>query len=142
MAALLLDTHALIWLVAGTPISVPTLLEIARAQSNKSLFVATVSAWEAGTAALKPGSAPNLLGMSAEMWFNRAIQKSGARTVSLTRRIALEAASVPAFYGSGDPGDCFLIATARVMNLILVTRDRRMLSMAKTAPRYLRTIPC
>jgi PIN domain nuclease of toxin-antitoxin system len=53
-----------------------------------------------------------------------------------------EAALVPAIYGSGDPGDCFLIATARVHNLSLVTRDDPIIELAQLNPGYLSVIPC
>ena len=52
-------------------------------------------------------------------------------------RIAIEAAAVPAIYGYGDPGDCFLIATARIRKLTLVTRDTRIIALAKREPAYL-----
>jgi PIN domain nuclease of toxin-antitoxin system len=56
--------------------------------------------------------------------------------------VAVEAAAVPAVYGSGDPGDCFLIATARIRKLALVTRDSRILELAARDPGYLSVIPC
>lgn len=56
--------------------------------------------------------------------------------------IAVEAAAVPATYGHGDPGDCFLIATARIRKLSLVTHDTRILDLAASNPGYLSVINC
>ncbi len=54
----------------------------------------------------------------------------------------MEAARVPEIYGYGDPGDCFLIATARVHKLTLVTRDARILALAALQPEYLSALAC
>ena len=54
----------------------------------------------------------------------------------------MEAAAVPAIYGYGDPGDCFLIATARVRRLALVTHHSRILDLAARNPSYLDVISC
>jgi PIN domain nuclease of toxin-antitoxin system len=57
-------------------------------------------------------------------------------------RIALEAARVPADCEHNDPGDCYLIATARVRGLSLVTRDARIQQLAADDPEYLTIIRC
>ncbi len=88
MAAILLDTHALIWLIAGDLLDSSALSEIAKAQTSKQLFVSSISAWEAALASLKLNRAPNLLGLPADAWFNRGVRKIGARTVSKKRQEA------------------------------------------------------
>ena len=60
----------------------------------------------------------------------------------ISSAIALEAAQVPANYGYGDPGDCFLIATARLNSLTLVTRDARMLALSERLSGYLSATAC
>jgi len=40
------------------------------------------------------------------------------------------------------PENCILIATAHVLNLSLVTRDRRIINFAKKQPDYLSVIAC
>ena len=56
--------------------------------------------------------------------------------------VAAESANVPTLFGYGDPGDCFLIATARVHDLTLVTRDTRILALALREPAYLSVLAC
>lgn len=135
----LLDTHALIWLVEGAALSDQALLRIVRAQQTRSLYVSPISAWEAGLAMLKPDLAkrPNLLGLSPDVWFRRSVRSLEARTVPIGHKIALEAAKVPSILGFGDPGDCFLIATAHLHRLTLITRDARIKVLANHDPRYL-----
>jgi PIN domain nuclease of toxin-antitoxin system len=140
----LLDTHALIWLVEGAALSDQALLRIVRAQQTRSLYVSPISAWEAGLAMLKPDLAkrPNLLGLSPDVWFRRSVRSLEAKTVPIRHKIALEAAKVPSVLGFGDPGDCFLIATAHLHRLTLITRDARIKVLANHDPRYLQVLDC
>ena len=144
MAGLLLDTNALIWLLSGEPMAEAALFAIAEAQGEKQLFVSPISAWEAALAQQKPNPErrPNLNGADAAEWFRRGRRNIGARLATISQAIALEAARVPAIYGNGDPGDCFLIATARVRQLALVTRDRLIGELADREPGYLAVIRC
>ncbi len=84
----------------------------------------------------------NLSGLSVEDWIDDASQRFGFRFVAISDAIALEAARVPELCGYGDPGDCFLIATAHVENLALVTRDTRIIDLANRRPEYVTVIPC
>lgn len=120
------------------------LFAVADAQATNSLFVSPITAWEAALAVQKrdPDRRPNLAGDDAASWFRRARRSTGARLVPIGASIALEAARVPAVLGSGDPGDCFLIATARVKQLTIVTRDGPMTTLAEARPDYLQLIQC
>jgi len=140
----LLDTHCLIWLVEGAPLETRALFDIAKAQSTRELFVSPISAWEVGLAALKqpPTKRPNLLGLAPDLWWRRSTRKVGAHILPISNAIASEAAIVPSIYGYGDPGDCFLIATARVNDLTLITRDGPISGLSKRLPNYIRTLPC
>jgi PIN domain nuclease of toxin-antitoxin system len=144
MARLLLDTNALVWFSNGEPLEDIALFEIATAQAERSLFVSPITAWEAALALRKanPDRRPNLNGDDAATWFRRARQASGARLVPIGARIALEAARVPSIFGIGDPGDCYIIATARANDLIVVTRDGPMTALAQDQPDYLRLLQC
>lgn len=144
MAGLLLDTNALIWLLSGEPLAEAALFAIAEAQAENQLFVSPISAWEAALAQQKPNRArrSNLDGLDAATWFRRGRRNIGARLATISQAIALEAARVPAIYGNGDPGDCFLIATARTKKLGLVTRDGMIGDLAERLPDYLTVVPC
>jgi PIN domain nuclease of toxin-antitoxin system len=144
MRGLLLDTHALIWFLSNEPLSNEALFAIATAQAGNALFVSPISAWEAALAQRKrnSGSRPNLNGLNADQWFARGRRSAGARLVPIRQRIAVEAARVPAVYGKGDPGDCFLIAAARVSKLTILTRDADMIALSASDPAYLSVAPC
>ncbi len=138
---LLLDSHALLWLVNDAPVRPGVLDAIEDAQALRNLYVSPITAWELGTAELKRSNRPGL-GMPPADWFRQALRQTGARLATITPAIAAEVASVPAIYGRADPGDCFMIATARLRRLHLVTRDAALLKLAATRPDYLQALPC
>lgn len=138
---LLLDTHARLWVVRGEALTRTAPDAIVAAQEAGTLYVSAITAWELGVAETKGMNRPEL-GMTPGVWFRRALRTIGAKLATITPAIAAEAASVPALYGRGDPGDCFLIATARVRHLCLVTRDGPMLRLAATRPSYMQAVEC
>jgi len=141
---LLLDSHALLWLDGEAPISPLSLFEIGRARKSQTLFHSHMSMWEIGLALHKKNfeRRPDLRGLSVGVWFNDVAADFEIQSVAISDVIALAAAEVPSVYGFGDPGDCFLIATAHIENLSLVTRDARMIELANRRPDYITVIPC
>jgi PIN domain nuclease of toxin-antitoxin system len=141
---LLLDTNALIWFLTAAFMEPEALVAIAQAREAGSLYVSPISAWEAAMAQNKtnPAKRPNLNGLDAATWFRQACATTGAKVARIGSRIALEAAKVPQVSGNGDPGDCFIIATARVNKLAVITRDQVMQNFCANNQNYLRTIAC
>ena len=137
-----MDTNALIWILNGDYLEPAALVAVAEAQNSKGILVSPISAWEAALAVRKFRRRPDLGGRDAAEWFRAVLKIPGVRLVRPSIRIAIEAAKVPSIYGHGDPGDCFLIATARVKKLPIVTRDRRMQQLSVRNPEYLQTVPC
>jgi PIN domain nuclease of toxin-antitoxin system len=142
--ALLLDTHSLVWLAANLAISHAAELAIAKAQQRNELFVSPMTAWEVGVSSTKKNIAhrPPLQGQPPELWFRTNLVKFRIQLTPFDLEISTESARVPAIYGSGDPGDCFLLATAHKAKLTLVTRDARILDFARANPDYLSVIAC
>jgi len=143
-AAALLDTNALIWLLAGEPMTVESLIAIADARQQGRLYVSPISAWEAALAVRKtnPVRRPDLSGLDAAGWFRAGRTALGARLIPIGQSIALEAARVPAHLGHKDPGDCFLLATAHLRRLPLVTRDAAIDRLATDNPDYVEVVVC
>jgi len=141
---LLLDTHVLLWMRAGEPLNAKVSFSIGVAIRSRTLVLLQLFRWELGVALLKNKieSRPDLGRLTVEQSLADVTNRYGVSLVPLSNRIALEAATVPAIYGQGDPGDCFLIATADVENLTLVTRDAKILELAHRRPDYLSVIAC
>ena len=141
---LLLDGHSLAWLNTSAPMLASAIGAIDHAGLSGRLHISHISYWELGVAVQKknPAHRPDLGGLPADRWLKMVVRRFELRTVSISARVATEAALLPSIYGSGDPGDCFLIATAHIRNLALVTRDRRIQSFAASRPDYLSVISC
>lgn len=144
MPGVLLDTNALIWVLAGQPIEADAALAIAAAQAANALFVSPVSAWEAALAVRHRNAErrPNLSEQDAATWFRKGRGRLNARLATIGVRVALEAARIPSAFGHSDPGDCFLIATAHCRRFHFVTRDGPIRDLATDNPDYLTVISC
>jgi PIN domain nuclease of toxin-antitoxin system len=145
LPGILLDTHALYWLVSGeVELTEQALVAIGENQEAGTLFVSPVTAWELSVAAQKNPRAgrPNLGQDPPERWFREAVRATTARVIPIRQRISCEAAKVITDTGHRDPGDCFLIATARIRRMPLVTRDGAIRAMAEASPAYLDIIEC
>jgi PIN domain nuclease of toxin-antitoxin system len=141
LPGVLLDTHALYWLVSGEErLSDEALAAIGESQEAGTLFVSPITAWELALASRKASDPTNFGDVSPEAWFRAAMRATLAKLVPIGQRIALEAATVPVLKGHKDPGDCYLIATARVRKIPIITRDARMKEF--TADQYLDVIVC
>ncbi len=140
---MLLDTHTFYWLIttAGT-LSEEALIAIADNQTNGTLYVSPITAWELSIASRKPPhkDPPSLGTNSPSRWFSDAVAATKARVVPIQQKIACEAAAVVTDTGHKDPGDCYLIATARVKKIAIITRDSVMLRLA--SPPYFNVIVC
>lgn len=141
----MLDTHALFWLVSGeAPLTEEALVAIGESQEASALLVSPITAWELAIATRKNRveGRPHLGDALPGRWFRDAASVSEARIVPIRQRISIEAADVVARTGHKDPGDCFLIATARVRRVPLVTRDEIIRGIAADDPGYLDVILC
>lgn len=145
MPGVLLDTHALYWLVSGEDeLTEDALVAIGEGQEASALFVSPITAWELSVASQKNRVAgrPHLGDDPPDQWFRDAISVTEAKVVPIHQRISLEAAKVVTQTGHKDPGDCFLIASARLKKVPLVTRDQIIRDIAADHPGYLDVIVC
>jgi PIN domain nuclease of toxin-antitoxin system len=124
---LLLDTHVWLWLVAGGPdLSTETRDMINAAAAAGTLRIAAISRWEI---ALPASRGRIVLGKSIGFWLREALADPGPGLDPLTAEIAVESYALPDVFHR-DPADRLIVATARVANATLMTRDRRILDYA------------
>jgi len=125
--SLLLDTHAWIWfMLANAELTVSGRQAINRAAASGQLRVAAISVWEAALLASRGRVA---LGRPLAQWMTEAVSAPGLSIERLLPQIAVEACSVPEIFHR-DPADRLIVATARVANATLMTRDQRILDYA------------
>ncbi|MFL6844337.1 MAG: type II toxin-antitoxin system VapC family toxin [Allosphingosinicella sp.] len=145
MTGILLDSHTLYWLVSEeVELRGEALVAIGGNQKAGTLFVSPISAWELSIAAQKKRLAgrPYLGEGPPERWFAETVRATSARVIPIGQRISFGAAGVVTETGHRDPGDCFLIATARVRGIPIVTRDEVMQRIAAERPDYLDVLVC
>jgi PIN domain nuclease of toxin-antitoxin system len=145
VAGVLLDSHALFWLVSGEEdLREEALVAIGESQARQELLVSPISSWELSVATQKGRVAgrPHLGDIPPDRWFRQAVALTDAKVVPIRQRIACEAASVVIATGHKDPGDCYLIATCRVKGAVLVTRDATILAIAAADPDYIGVVQC
>ena len=70
-----------------------------------------------------------VLGRPLAQWIDGSGIRSWARNRSVLPQVAIEASSLPETFHR-DPADRLIVATARVTNATLMTRDRRILDYA------------
>jgi len=138
--ALLLDTHAAIWLAEGQ-FSDEVFAHVVAAGLLDGVFVSPVSAWEIGLLARpRPSGQPAVtFKPDPQTWFTTLLSQSIIREAPLTPKIAIDSSFLPSPFHS-DPADRLLVATARNMNIPLLTRDQRILDYS--AAGHVETVPC
>ena len=124
---LLLDTHVWIWLMLESgELAIGARAAINRAAASGQLRIAAISVWEAALLASRGRIA---LGRPLSQWINSAVSAPGISVQPLLPQIAVEACCLPETLHR-DPADRMIVATARVTNARLMTRDRRLLEYA------------
>jgi len=116
--SLLLDTCALLWLG-----NAPENLSRQAADGIESapiLYASPISLWEVS---LKCVLGKLELAVSPQEWFETLKAEYGITTLPLDESVMLKAASLP--FHHRDPADRFIIATALLRNLTIVTGDHR-----------------
>jgi PIN domain nuclease of toxin-antitoxin system len=120
---LLLDTHIWLWSLAE-PRRLGGRVRQELRDRNNELWLSPISAWEA--LLLNAKGRIRLQGDLAG-WLVRAT--SHLREAPLTHEIVLAAYQLPLPHP--DPADRFLVATAQVLGLTLVTADERLLGLGE-----------
>ncbi|MGD8399356.1 MAG: type II toxin-antitoxin system VapC family toxin [Bacillota bacterium] len=114
---ILLDTCALLWLVADQTKLSPRAKTAIR-DNTEWLFVSSISAFEI---ALKAKRNKLELPIDAYIWFEKALVQHGIQEIPLDSAICMHSVNLPQLHN--DPCDRFIIATAIQNNMSLITCD-------------------
>ncbi|HWD60021.1 MAG TPA: type II toxin-antitoxin system VapC family toxin [Stellaceae bacterium] len=129
---MLLDTCALIWLQNADPMRDEAIAAIFHAGTAGGVFVSPISAWEIGLASQTRLNRPPRLAFAPtpKAWFQRAMNAPGVSPAPFTPEIAIDSSYLPGNL-QNDPADRIIIATARRLDVPIVTRDRRIIDYAR-----------
>ena len=124
---LLLDTHVWLWLEEGSDqLVADTRHVISTALGAGLLRIAAISLWEL---ALLASRGRVVLAKPIDVWLGEALADPGPIIEPLSTKVATESCELPDRLHR-DPADRMIVATARVTNAALMTRDRRILDYA------------
>ena len=127
---LLLDTHAWLWTLRSPEKLAPRTRTILSSPNNE-LWLSSISVWEALLLAER-----GRLKQSRDLnvFIEKAVRTSLLREAPLTHAISLESRRI--LQSHPDPADRFLVATARLLKLTLVTADATLLNsdLCETLP--------
>lgn len=119
---LLLDTHIWVWSLLE-PDRLSRRVRAALEDPEAELWLSAISVWE--LVLLIEGGRVRVRGEPG-IWVQGALRASPFREAPLTHAVALESRRVSLPHR--DPADRFLAATARLLDLALVTADARLLA--------------
>ncbi len=124
---LLLDTHIWVWSALDRP-RLSARLTATLENTRNELWLSPISLWEVLTLCQK-----NRLTLhpNPQTWIGNALDAVPLREAPITYQVAQETARVQLPHR--DPADRFLVATARVFGLTLVTADEQLLK-ARQSP--------
>ena len=106
------------------------------AATRGDVLVSPISAWEIGLLVRKGRIR---LDLEPLPWFERFLGLPGIRLTPLRVAAAISSSSLPEPF-HGDPADRLLVATARTLPAILVTRDAQILNYAEAG--HVRVLAC
>src|SRR6266536_2235890 len=117
-SSVILDTCALLWLASGgKKLSRPTLKKFNEASA---VYISAITGFEI---ALKAARGKLKLPQPAEEWIDNVVEHHGLAILALDLKICIQAAQLPGIHD--DPCDRFIIATAKLNDLEVVTADER-----------------
>ena len=118
---LLLDTHIWLW-SALDPSHLSKRIQRALEDVRNELWLSPMTVWEVLVLARKKRL---VLEPTPEQWIRRALRELPLHEALPNYEVAVRSETIK--LGHGDPVDRFLVATALVYDLTLVTADRRLL---------------
>lgn len=126
---IVLDTHAWIWLMEGDKRMNKKAI-LAKLKTNiasRTIFVSEISGWETGMLVSK-----NRLAVTGTLldWLRDSYKAPGIHPCHLSPEVIAESMHLPDHF-HGDPADRIIVATARVLNAELITKDESIIKYSK-----------
>ncbi len=123
----LLDTHVWVWLMEGRVGVSPEAVQLMEQAGEESfLRVSAISAWEVG---MLEARGRLRFDIPCEEWVEHAVGLPGISLMPLTPSICVRSSRLPGVF-HGDPADRLIVATARELGALLLTRDEPILQYA------------
>lgn len=122
LTAVVLDTHALVWLVNGDG-QLSTAAR-RRVEAASCIWVSAITTWEIGMLVAKGRLQ---LARDVKEWMDEVLALPGVRLAPVDAEVAIASTRLPGEL-HGDPADRIIAATARHLGATLVTADEKILA--------------
>ena len=133
----LLDTHAFIWLMEGDDtLSIKARQIIKDASQKHFIFVGAISIWEI---AMLQSKGRLSFRIPLHKWVEKATSLPFLKVIDLNAEIALQSCKLPGEF-HGDPADRMIVATSRILDIPLLTRDKKILKYSEKS--FVEAIEC
>ncbi len=119
---LLLDTHIWLWSLLAPENLSPRVARALEDRANE-LWLSAISTWELVVLVERKRVA---LDAAVDVWVTEAMRRAPLKEAPVTHDVALATRDI--VLPHRDPADRFIVATARVLGLTLVTADDRILA--------------
>ena len=120
---IVLDTHIWVWWVHGDAALSASTRTMLDAAEQTGLGVSAISCWEVAKLVERGRLS---LPCPVYDWMQQALSYPGVRLIELSARISVESTQLPGTFHR-DPADQIIVATARVLDVPLVTVDAKIL---------------
>jgi len=121
---IVLDTHTWIWWVSNPDsLSAKARGAIDKALDKGAVHISAISAWEV---AMLEKRGRLKLTMSVRDWIAKSEMLPSLQFVPISTNIAVASVELPGEFHD-DPADRIIVATARSMNAVLITKDDKIL---------------
>lgn len=118
---IILDTHIWVWWVHDDPQLPDDYKAYIKQNEEHGIGISAISCWEVAKL-VEYGRLT--LPVAIADWFAQALAYPGIRLLALTPSIAIESTQLPPPFHK-DPADQIIVATARIYDVPLVTRDEK-----------------
>ena len=120
---IIFDTHTWIWSNSATDALSNKVKKLIKKTPTDQRAVASISIWEFAMLASKGRINVKI---DPKIWLDNAIKKTGIRIIEISPEIAVESCNLPGDF-QNDPADRIIVATARIENMTLLTKDRKII---------------
>ena len=120
---IILDTHIWVWHVEGDAKLPDAYRYCIEKNELTGIGVSAISLWETAKA-VELGRLS--LTLPVAEWLRGALDYPGIRKIDLTPEIVVESTQLPGTFHK-DPSDQLIVATARILNCPLLSRDHKIL---------------
>jgi PIN domain nuclease of toxin-antitoxin system len=121
---ILLDTHVWWWALNEPKKLSNKALNVIRKNPPSQRAIASISMWEF---AMMVSTGKVEIRIPPDQWLEQAVNKTGIEVLDLSPKVASESCNLPGEFHK-DPADRIIVATARINNLTLITKDKKIIN--------------